>query len=66
MVTFITSLLYKYQSGYRAHFSIDSCLAQLKDLILRGMDNVFYTGMIVVDLQKMFGTLDDTVILQKL
>ena len=27
-------LLYKYQSGFRANFSTDSCLAQLTDLIL--------------------------------
>ena len=59
------SLLYKYQSGFRANFSMDSCLAQLTDFILRGMGKESHTEMILVDLQKAFGTLDHTVILQK-
>ena len=44
-------LLYKYQSGFRANFSTDSCLAQLTDFMLRRMDKVFYTEMVLVDLQ---------------
>ena len=59
-------LLYKYQSGFRANFSMDSCLLQLSDFILRGMDKGFHTGMILVDLQKVFDTLDHTVLLQKM
>ena len=59
-------LLYKYQSGFRANFSTDSCLVQLTDFILRGMDKGFHTGMILVDLQKAFDTLDHTVLLQKM
>ena len=31
-------LLYKYQSGFRTNFSANSCLVQLTDFILRGMD----------------------------
>ena len=57
---------YKYQSGFRANFSTDSCLVQLTDFILRGMDKRFHTGMILVDLQKVFDTLDHTVPLQKM
>ena len=56
-------LLYKYQSGFRANFSTDSCLVQLTDFILRGMDKGFHTGMILVDLQKAFDTLDHTILL---
>ena len=56
----------KYQSGFRANFSTDSCLVQLTDFILRGMDKGFHTGMILVDLQKAFDTLDRTVLLQKM
>ena len=59
-------LLYKYQSGFRENFSMDSCLVQLTDFILRGMDKGFHTGMILVNLQKVFGTLDHTVLLQKI
>ena len=58
-------LLYKYQSGFRANFSTDSCLVQLTDFVLRGMDKGFHNGMILVDLQKAFDILDHTVLLQK-
>ena len=57
-------LLYKHQSGFRVDFSTDSWLVQLTDFILRGMDKRFHTGMILVDLQKAFDTLDHTVLLQ--
>ena len=49
-------LLYRYQSDFCASFSTDSCLAQLTDFILRRMDKIFYTGMILVALQKPFDT----------
>ena len=58
-------LLYKYQSGFRANFSTDSCLAQLTDFMLRRVDKGFHTEMVLVDLQKAFDTLDYTVLLQK-
>ena len=59
-------LLYKYQSGFCTNLSMDSCLVELTDSILRGMDNGFHTGMILVDLQKAFDTLDRTILLQKM
>ena len=59
-------LLYKYQSGFRANFSTDSCLAQLTDFILKGMDKGMHTGMILVDLQKAFDTLDHNILLEKM
>ena len=59
-------LLYKYQSSFRAKFSTNSCLVQLTDFILREMDKEFHTGMILVDLQKAFDTLDHTAPLQKM
>ena len=43
---------YKYQSGFRTNFSMDSSLAQITDFILRGKDNEFHTGIILVDPQK--------------
>ena len=53
-------LLRKYQSGFRANVSTDSCLAPLTNFILRGIDKGFHTGMILAGLQKAFDTLDDT------
>ena len=61
-----SGLLYRYQSGFRANLSTDSCLAQLEDLILREMGKGFHTGVILADLQKAFDTLDHTVLLQNM
>ena len=58
-------LPYKYQSGFHVNFSMDYCLVQLTNFIVRGMDKGFHTGMILVDLQKVFDTLDHTILLQK-
>ena len=59
-------LLYKYQSGFRSNLSTDFCLEQYTDFILREMDKRFHTGMILVELQKAFDTLDHTVLSQKI
>ena len=59
-------LSYKYQSGFCSVFSMDSCLAQSTDFILRRMKKGFHTVMILVDLQKKFDTLDHTAFLQKM
>ena len=58
-------LLCKYQSGFCPNFSMNSCLVQLTTFILRGMDKGFHTWVILVDLQKVFDTLDHTDLLQK-
>ena len=47
-------LLYDYQSGFRNSYSTDSCLTQLTDQIRFDMDKGNYTGMVMIDLQKIF------------
>ena len=59
-------LLYKFQSGFRKNFSTDSCLVQLTNFIVNGMDKGLHTGMILIDLQKAFDTLDHGVLLEKM
>ena len=59
-------LLYKFQSGFRKKFSTDSCLVQLSDFIINGMDKGLHTGMILIDLQKAFDTLDHDILLEKM
>ena len=47
-------------------FQKSIALCQLMDFILRGMDKGFHTGMILIDLQKSFDTIDHTILLQKM
>ena len=58
-------LIYMYQSGFRTNHSTDLCLAQLIDFVATGMDKQMHTGMILVDLQKAFYSLDDGYSLKK-
>ena len=41
------------------------CLAHLTDKILKGFDESLLTGMILIDLQKAFDTINHEVLLQK-
>ena len=59
-------LLYIYQSGFRANHSTDTCLPHLTDMILNGADNGKHTGIILIDLQKAFDTIDHTILLEKI
>ena len=45
---------------------MDFCLSYLNDKILKGFEKGMMTGMIVIDLQKAFHTIDRDVLLQKL
>ena len=54
-----------YQSGFRTNHSTDLCLAQLTDVVATGMDKQMHTGMILVDLQRAFDTLNHGVLLEK-
>ena len=60
------NILYKFQSGFRSNHSTDSCLSYLNDKILKGFDSGLLTGMILIDLQKAFDTIDHGVLLEKM
>ena len=60
------NLFYSFQSGLRSSFSTDTCLTHLTDQIRFQMDRVFYTGMVMIDLQKASDTVDHDILLQKL
>jgi hypothetical protein len=60
------NILYKHQSGFRPLHSTESCLTHLSDQILSASDKGCYTGMILIDLQKAFDTLDHSLLLEKL
>ena len=59
-------VLYNFQSGFRKNHSTDSCLSFLNDKILKGFDSGLYTGMILIDLQKAFDTINHTILLEKM
>ena len=61
-----SELLYSYQSDFRANHSKDTCLSQLTDMILNGAENGKRTGIILIDLQKAFDTLDHNILLDKM
>ncbi|MCP4266595.1 MAG: hypothetical protein GY777_13675, partial [Candidatus Brocadiaceae bacterium] len=60
------NILYKNQSGFRPLHSTESCLTHLTDRILEGSDKGCHTGMILIDLQKAFDTLDHELFLGRL
>ena len=59
------NLFYDLQSGFRSSFSTDTCLTFLTDHIRFQMDKGFYTGMVMIDLQKAFDTVDHDILLHK-
>ena len=59
-------ILYKYQSGFRSNHSTNECLSYLNDKILKGFDEGLLTGMILIDLQKAFDTIDHGVLFEKM
>jgi len=59
-------VLYNYQSGFRSSRSTAFALSYLNNKILQGFDKGLVTGMILIDLQKAFDTIDHDILLQKL
>ena len=62
----LNKVLYDYQSGFRKNHSTDTCLSFLNDKILKGFDDGLLTGMILIDLQKAFDTINHDILLKKL
>ena len=59
-------IFYKFQSGFRSNHSTDTCLTYLSNKILTGFDNGLLTGLIAIDLQKAFDTIDHAILLRKM
>ena len=56
--------IYRYQSGFRKYFFADSCLSSLNNKTATSLS--FYTGMILIDLQKAFHTINHDILRNKL
>ena len=61
-----TNLLYNYQPKFRTNHSTNLCLSFLTDKILKGFDEGLLTGMILIDLQKAFDTINHEILFKKL
>ena len=58
------NIFYKYQSGFRKHHSTDTCLSYLTDKVKIGFEEGLLTGMVLIDLQKAFDTIDHSILLE--
>ena len=59
-------LLYEFQSGFRKSYSTDTCLINLMDHIRMLVSKKKFVGMVLLDLQKAFDTVDHEILCQKL
>ena len=53
---------YDYQFGFRSSFSTDTCLIHLLDHIKMNSARGLFTGMMLLDLQKAFGTVNHSLL----
>ena len=60
------NIIYKYQSGFRKNHSTGTCLSFLSNKIKQGFEEGKLTGMILIDLQKAFDTIDHEILLLKM
>ena len=44
---------------------IDTCISYLQDKVAKGFDSGLLTGMILIDLQKAFNTIDHEILIEK-
>ena len=58
-------ILFTYQSGFHKHYSTETCLSYLTDKLRNGFEKGSLTGMILIDLQKAFDTIDHKILIQK-
>ena len=60
------NILFEFQSGFRSKFSTDTCLIHLFDYIKSNTSKGLFTGMLLLDLQKAFDTVDHEILCKKL
>ena len=60
------NILYDFQSGFRGSYSTDTCLINLMDHIKLLNSKNMFAGMVLMDLQKAFDTVDHNILCKKL
>ena len=58
-------ILYNYQPGFRGNHSTNLWLSFLTDKVFKRFNDGMLSGMILIDLQKAFDTIDHEILLQK-
>ena len=59
-------ILYRFQSGFPKNYSTNSCLGHLTDKITIGFEKGIFAGMILINLQKAFDTIDHQILIRKM
>ena len=59
-------ILFKFQSGFRKGYSTDSCPSYLNNKIAAGFESGLHTGMILIDFQKAFDTINHEILIKKM
>ena len=60
--TTTTNILYEFQSGFRGTYSTDTCLLYLQYHIRNQISNGLYTGMVLLDIQKAFDSVNQSIL----
>lgn len=60
-----TKILYRFQSDFWKNCSTNTCLGHLTDKITTEFEKALFTWIILIDLQKQFGTIDYQISLKK-
>ena len=59
-------ILYIFQSGLRKNYPTNICFRHLTDKITSEFEKGLFTGMVLIDIQKAFDTIDHQILIQKL
>ena len=59
-------LIYQYQSGFRSGFSTETCLIYLTDFIRSQVSEGKFVGMLLLDVQKAFDSVNHQILCRKL
>ena len=60
------NLLFEFQSGFRGAYSTDTCLIHLQDHIRNQISSGLFSGMVLLDIQKAFDSVDHFILCKKL
>ena len=57
-------LLYRFQLGFRKNYCTNTCLGHLTNKIATRFKKGLFTGMVLIDIQKVFDTIDNQILLK--